>query len=93
MSRLLGLSWDAVDGIQSRAVARGLARRPQCSPERVGVDETSFQKRHEYVTVVNDLAQGVVLHVADSRGQEAFDGSYAGLGAEGCARLREVAIR
>jgi transposase len=92
VSRLLGLSWDAVDGIQSRAVARGLACRPQRSPERIGVDETSFQKRHEYVTVVNDLAAGEVLHVADGRGQEALDGFYRGLGAEGCARLEAVAM-
>ena len=30
-------------------------------PERLGMDETSFQKRHEYVMVVNDL-EGRVLH-------------------------------
>lgn len=51
----LGLSWDEVAHIQQRAVARGLARRT-AEPVRVlGVDETSFQKRHEYVTVINDL--------------------------------------
>ena len=40
-------------------------------PERLGVDETSFQKRHEYVTVVNDL-EGRVLHVSDGHGKEAL---------------------
>ena len=36
---------------------------------RIGVDETSFQKRHEYVTFVCDLdgTQGGVLCVADDR--------------------------
>ena len=49
------LSWDEVDGIMQRAVQRGLERREVQVPERIGVDETSLQKRHEYVTVINDL--------------------------------------
>ena len=36
-----GLSWDQVDGIQSRAVARGLARKKF---QDIGVDETSARK-------------------------------------------------
>jgi len=63
VARKLRLSWDEVDGIQSRAVRRGLARRKRRAPERIGVDETSFQKRHEYVTLVNDLTEGVVLMI------------------------------
>ena len=35
-----------------RAVKRGLVRREVESPKRIGVDETSFRKRHDYVTVV-----------------------------------------
>jgi transposase len=92
VARKLRLSWDEVSGIQARAVQRGLARRKQRSPKRIGVDETSFQKRHEYVTVVNDLAAGVVLHVADDRKQESLDGFYEGLGEKACARLTEVVM-
>jgi transposase len=44
-----------------------LARRAIEAPERIGVDETSFQKRHEYVTAVVDLDRPRVLHVADHR--------------------------
>lgn len=47
VARQLHLSWDEVDGIQGRAVARGLKRRKLDAPKRIGVDETSFQKRHE----------------------------------------------
>jgi hypothetical protein len=43
-------------------------------PERVGVDETAFHKRHEYVTVINDL-DGHVLHVADGRGKRSLESS------------------
>ena len=53
-----------------RAVARGLARREAegtQAPARLGVDETSFAKRHEYVTVLTDLDTWGVLHVADDQ--------------------------
>ena len=67
VAQQMGLSWNAIDGIQQRAVKRGLARRDSEPPKRLAVDETSFQKRHEYVTVVTDHDKGIVLHVADDR--------------------------
>jgi transposase len=91
VSRQLGLSWDQVAGIQERAVQRGLARRPRQEPRGIGIDETSFQKRHEYVTTVNDLA-GRVLYVADDRRRESLDAYFSELGARGCAKLEAVAM-
>lgn len=70
VGRQLGLTWEQVDGIMQRAVARGLARREVALPEYIGVDETSFQRRHEYVTIVHDARTGKVIHVADSRKKE-----------------------
>jgi len=72
VARFTGLTWDQIDGIQGRAVRRGLARRELRLPGRIGVDETSFQKRHEYVTVVSSL-EGEVVHVADGNGRGALD--------------------
>jgi transposase len=54
VSRQLQLSWNAIDGMMQRVVKRGLARRQVESPRRIGVDELSFCKRHDYVTVVAD---------------------------------------
>jgi transposase len=73
MASLLRLSWDEADGIFRRAVARGLARRPREPLRVLGVDETSFQKRHEYVTVVADLEHRRVLWVGDHRRQETLE--------------------
>lgn len=71
VAELFGLSWTVVNGIQQRAVRRGIKRRSlegeRQLPARLGIDETSFQKRHEYVTVVCDQDTGDVVHVADSR--------------------------
>ena len=74
VARLIHISWDEADGIRTRAVNRGLARRKLDPPRQIGVDETSFQKRHEYVTVVCDLQRDRVLHVADDRKRESFEG-------------------
>ena len=74
VARRLRLSWDQVDGIMQRAVRRGLARRADLTPKRIGIDETSFQKRHEYVTVVTDLDTRDVLYVADGRKKESLRG-------------------
>jgi transposase len=63
----LRLSWNAVDGILQRAVKRGLSRRAALAPKKLSVDETAYRKGHDYVTVVTDQEQGVVLHVAENR--------------------------
>ena len=67
LSRLMDLSWDEAEGILKRAVARGLARREHEPVRFMGIDETSFQKRHEYVTVVSDLERTRVIWVGDDR--------------------------
>lgn len=62
-----GLSWDEVDGIKSRAVERGLARRQKTAPTHIGIDETSFQKHHEYVTVILDKDTDSIIDILDDR--------------------------
>lgn len=91
-ARNLGLTWDQVNGIQERAVKRGLERREAVAPKRIGVDETSFQKRHEYVTIVTDLDESRVLHVADGRGKDALDGFFEGLSADRLNAIEVVAM-
>jgi transposase len=92
VARLLGLSWDEVDGIMQRAVTRGLVRRGPVLAPRIGVDETSFAKRHEYVTVVNDLDQRRVLYVADGRGKDSLRGFYDQFSHEALEQVKVVAM-
>ncbi len=80
VGRRLNLSWDQVAAIMARAVERGLARRDAVNPTRIGIDETSYQKRHEYVTVVTDLDASRVLFVADGRKSECLDPFFDELG-------------
>lgn len=88
----MDLTWDRVDGIMKRAVGRGLERRGPTELTRIGIDETSFKKRHEYVTVVNDLVGGNVVWVADGHGREAIDGFYKSLPRSALAKIKAVAM-
>ena len=71
VAQRMRLSWNAADGIMQRAVARGLARRPEQAVRHLSVDETAFRRRHQYVTVVSN-PEGIVLYVAQGRGKQAL---------------------
>lgn len=92
VARRMHLTWDEIDGVKQRAVKRGLERRELEDIRRVGVDETSFQKRHEYVTVVSDLECGRVLFVADHRTHESLDGFWQILSPKQLRAIEAVAM-
>jgi transposase len=93
VARQMHLSWDAVWGIERRAVARGLARRGTLHLRYLGVDEKSFQRRYEFVTVVSDLEEGRVLFVADDRKQESLEAFWAmGLTDQQRAEITAIAM-
>jgi transposase len=88
----LRLSWDEAAAIQKRAVERGLQRRLLEDLTHIGVDETSFQRRHEYVTVVGDLQRSRVLYVADDRRAESLDGFWKSLSPHQLESIQAVAM-
>jgi transposase len=79
VSRLMGLSWNAIDRIMQRAVERGLSRREERIVSHIGVDETAFRKRHDYVTIVSNQQAGTVLHVGEDRKKAGLKAWYASL--------------
>ena len=91
VARRLGVSWDVINRVQKRAVERGRARKTLIPPTRLGIDETSFRRRHHYITAFNDM-NGNVLHVAEGRGRDTVDGFLDWLGATGRAALQVVAM-
>ena len=67
-AQLLRLSPGQVHDIMCRAVERGLARRDRGTVVRhLSLDEKSFQRGHNYVTVLSDLTGRRVLDVAPDR--------------------------
>ncbi len=92
VSRVMNLSWNAIDGIMQRAVERGLSRREERCVTRLGVDETAFRKRHDYVTIVSDQEAGTVLHVGSDRKKETLKDWYGGLTQEQRAAIESVSM-
>jgi transposase len=92
VSRLMDLSWNAIDGIMQHAVGRGLSRREALSMTQIGVDETAFKKRHDYVTIVSDQVEGTVLHVGSDRKKETLKDWYYSLSVEQRAAIQSVSM-
>lgn len=42
--------------------------------EKVGVDETSARKRHDYITIFVDLEEKSVAHIEEGKGKETIEG-------------------
>lgn len=69
---VLRISWDQVQLIEERAVARGMARRKTNDDlKHVGIDEKSFLKGHRYAALAVDLDHPRVLDVVEHRTKEA----------------------
>ena len=70
---LTDLSWDQVDRIMERAVTRGLDRRSLQELRYLGIDEKSFGKGHDYVSILCDAVGRRVLDVVPERTRKAAD--------------------
>ena len=69
---LLGLDWSSIQTIVERAVERGLARRQIEGIEEVGLDEKSFCRGQDYVSLMSDLRGNRVLEVV--QGNDTWSG-------------------
>jgi transposase len=91
-SRLLRTSWDETWHLMERAVARGQAAKTQSVPARLGVDEKSVGRGHDYITVVSDLDAGTVCHIADDRRETSLDSYFERFTPEQLAPVQAVAM-
>jgi len=67
------LSWDEMNHIMEKAVQRGLERRADEPIKCIGMDEKSFLRGHNYVTVMTDIEGKRVLDIAQNRKTESVD--------------------
>jgi transposase len=75
-----------------RAVTRGRQRKVRTVVRRIGVDEKAAAKGHRYLTLVCDLDNGTVEHIAEDRKQESLGSYYAGLTQEQLDGIEAVAM-
>lgn len=84
------LDWDAVQGIQRRAIERGLLRREALEPTDITIDETSEKKGHNYLTIVSEGKR--VLYVEEDREKESIDGFWKTLSGEALQGIQSVSV-
>lgn len=90
--KLLGISWDEADAIMKRAVERGMARRKPEVIHYIGLDEKSFLRGHQYVSVMSDIQGKRVLDVAFDRNTDACNELWDKLTAEQREGVEAVAM-
>ena len=68
--KLLRLSWDSLQRIIKRAVERGLICRELEGLRYLGIDEKSFRRGQNYISVLVDLEERRVLEVVEGANKE-----------------------
>jgi transposase len=69
-AEILQLDWHSIQEIVRRAVERGLLRRSTEKVKLVGIDEKSFGRGQDYVSLMTDLGGQRVLEVVEERSLE-----------------------
>lgn len=73
ISNLLKMNWNTLWDIISRQLEKFVPRpRDLRKLQWIGIDEVSYKKGHQYLTVVVDHLTGRVVHVARGRGEQSI---------------------
>jgi transposase len=91
-AELLGLSWDAAHRIMEAAVERGLQRRQAEPVANVGIDEKSFGRGQDYISIMTDIDRSRVLEVVPERTIAACDLLWKSLTLEQLGSVKSVAL-
>jgi transposase len=92
IGRLVRIDWDTVGRIIARVMDDSL------DPDRledlfeVGVDEVSWRRRHNYITLVSNHHTNKVVWAAPGRDTATLDGFFDELGPERSARITAVSM-
>lgn len=89
---ILRISWDEGWGIMARAVTRGRQRTAPKVGRQIGVDEKAAAKGHRSLTLVCDLEEGTVEHIAEDRKTESLKGDDTGLSKDQLAGIEAAAM-
>lgn len=94
VSTLMRIAWRTVGRIVERVVARlGHGREDRFGDVRnIGIDELSYRRHHEYVTIVTDHDSGRVVWAAPGKDADTVRRFFAELGAERAAKIETVTI-
>ena len=92
VTKLLGITWRSVGAIVERVVADRLDPARLDDLTIIGVDELSFRRNHNYVTVVVDHLRKRVIWVGEGKSADSLAKFFALLGPERANKLTHVTM-
>ena len=90
VTELMRIGWRTVGSIIKRVVARRQDADLLAGLTHIGVDELSYRRHHEYVTVVFDHVHGRVVWAAPGKSAETLKQFFRDLGPERRAAIKLV---
>lgn len=92
VSELMRIAWDTVGAIIQRVMARRRDANRLDGLTHIGVDELSYRRHHEYVTVVVDHDAGKVVWAHPGKNADTLTRFFDELGPDRTAQLKTVTI-
>ncbi len=92
VSSTMRIAWRTVGSIVERVVARRRDGDLLDGLEYIGIDELSYRRHHEYVTVVVDHVRQRVVWVAEGKSAATLDRFFDDLGPERASKLKFVTV-
>jgi transposase len=92
VSTLMRIAWVTVGSIVARVVARLQPGDRLDGLEEIGIDELSYRKHHEYITVVVDHRRRRVVWAGEGKSADTVRSFFKALGAERAQKLKLVTI-
>lgn len=90
VARLFGLDYGTIYKIDHEVLRRLVQEMKIPDPINISVDEKSFKKGHNYVTIVTDCDLKKVIWVSEGNKQESLDLFFEILGKERCEKIKTV---
>ena len=96
VTALMRIAWRSVGAIVTRVVAVNDRARAEAGVDRldglrrIGIDEISYRRGHQYVLVVVDHDTGLLVWAADGKSMETVHAFFDQLGAERAALISHV---
>jgi transposase len=89
---LMGINWRTVGAIVARVVAERLDPQRLENLYVIGVDEISFRRHHNYITVVVDHARRRVVWTGEGKSSETLERFFTDLGPERSKKIATATI-
>jgi transposase len=90
VARLFDLDYGTIYKIDHVVLLRLIQELKIPDPINIAVDEKSFKKGHNYVTIVTDCDLKKVIWVSEGDKKESLDQFFIVLGADRCAKIQTV---